>query len=157
MSQSANTGRIARAFATAKAEGRVALIPYVMSGYPDLATSEAVAVALCEAGADILELGVPFSDPLADGATIQYAAQHALEAARNRGRARLWSAGAATGEEPYSLAIVLAEYFRAHAAVDWRVEASDISHRMLDQAKRGIYPLDARHALPPDLWHGHET
>lgn len=79
MSQSANAERITQAFARAKAESRVALIPYVMSGYPDLATSEAVAVALCKAGADVLELGVPFSDPLADGATIQYAAQRALD------------------------------------------------------------------------------
>ena len=69
---------IAEAFAQAKAEGRVALIPYVMAGYPDVETSEALAVALGKAGADVLELGVPFSDPLADGATIQVASQHAL-------------------------------------------------------------------------------
>ncbi|HLZ24506.1 MAG TPA: tryptophan synthase subunit alpha [Ktedonobacterales bacterium] len=70
---------IAAAFARAKAEGRVALIPYVMSGYPDVESSEAIAVALCQAGADVLELGVPFSDPLADGATIQAASQKALD------------------------------------------------------------------------------
>ena len=70
---------IAQAFARAKAEGRVALIPYVMAGYPDVETSEALAVALGKAGADVLELGVPFSDPLADGATIQVASQHALD------------------------------------------------------------------------------
>jgi tryptophan synthase alpha chain len=70
---------IVAAFARARAGGRVALVPYVMAGYPDEATSEALAVALCEAGADVLELGVPFSDPLADGATIQTAAQRALE------------------------------------------------------------------------------
>jgi tryptophan synthase alpha chain len=70
---------IAAAFACARDTRRTALIPYVMAGYPDLATSEALAVALCEAGADILELGVPFSDPLADGATIQHAAQRALD------------------------------------------------------------------------------
>lgn len=71
--------RIAHAFARARAERRVALIPYVMTGYPDLATSEALALALCRAGADVLEMGVPFSDPLADGATIQHAGQVALE------------------------------------------------------------------------------
>jgi tryptophan synthase alpha chain len=70
---------IAAAFARAHAEGRVALIPYVMAGYPDAATSEALAVALGEAGADVLEFGIPFSDPLADGATIQAASHHALE------------------------------------------------------------------------------
>jgi tryptophan synthase alpha chain len=70
---------IAAAFARAKAEGRVALIPYVMAGYPDLATCEALALRLDQVGADIVELGVPFSDPLADGATIQAASQCALE------------------------------------------------------------------------------
>ncbi len=64
---------------------------------------------------------------------------------------RVWSAAGSSGEEPYSLAIVLAEFFRESATVDWRVEASDISHRMLLEAERGIYPLDPRHALPPEL------
>lgn len=70
---------IAAAFARARAEGRVALLPYVMAGYPDQAVSEALAVALGKAGADIIELGVAFSDPLADGATIQSASHAALE------------------------------------------------------------------------------
>jgi len=69
---------IAAAFARTKAARRIALIPYVMAGYPDEATSEALAIALGEAGADIIEIGVPFSDPLADGATIQHASEHAL-------------------------------------------------------------------------------
>jgi chemotaxis protein methyltransferase CheR len=64
---------------------------------------------------------------------------------------RVWSAAASSGEEPYTLAIVLSEFFREHAPVDWLVEASDISHRMLEQAERGIYRLDAQHALPPEL------
>jgi tryptophan synthase alpha chain len=70
---------IAAAFAQARAEHRVALIPYVMAGYPDSHTSEMLAVELCRAGATVLELGIPFSDPLADGATIQRASQKALE------------------------------------------------------------------------------
>ena len=72
------TARIAAAFARARAEGRTALIPYVMSGYPDLETSEALAIALGEAGADVLELGVPYSDPQADGLTIQAASERSL-------------------------------------------------------------------------------
>jgi len=64
---------------------------------------------------------------------------------------RVWSAAASSGEEPYSLAIMLAEFFREHPAVDWRVQASDISHHMLTVAERGIYPLDTRHTLPPEL------
>jgi tryptophan synthase alpha chain len=71
--------RIRGAFAQARADNRVALVPYVMAGYPDLDTSRALALALMEAGADVIELGVPFSDPLADGATIQHAGQIALE------------------------------------------------------------------------------
>jgi tryptophan synthase alpha chain len=70
---------IRAAFARARDEGRAAFIPYLMAGYPDAATSVALARALAEAGADVIELGVPFSDPLADGATIQHAGQRALE------------------------------------------------------------------------------
>lgn len=70
---------ITAAFARARAEGRVALVPYAMAGYPDAATSEQLAIALGEAGADVIELGVAFSDPLADGATVQHASQAALD------------------------------------------------------------------------------
>ena len=71
--------RIASAFAAARAEGRAALMPYFTLGYPDIATSEAVVRAIAAAGADLIELGVPFSDPLADGPTIQHSTQVALE------------------------------------------------------------------------------
>ncbi len=71
--------RIGQAFARARDEDRVALLPYVMTGYPDLETSEALALALAQAGADVIELGIPFSDPLADGVTIQHAGQVALD------------------------------------------------------------------------------
>lgn len=65
---------------------------------------------------------------------------------------RIWSAAASSGEEPYTLAMVLAEYFRVSpVSVPWRIEASDISRRMLDQAQQGIYRLDARHTLAPEL------
>ncbi|HEX6666729.1 MAG TPA: tryptophan synthase subunit alpha [Solirubrobacterales bacterium] len=72
--------RIAAAFEAAKAEGRAALMPYMMAGYPDLETSLAVAGAYVDSGADLIELGVPFSDPLADGPVIHAAATAALEA-----------------------------------------------------------------------------
>jgi tryptophan synthase alpha chain len=70
--------RIARAFAAASAAGRAALIPYVVAGYPDAETSFKVALAAVDAGADLLELGLPYSDPLADGATLQRASGVAL-------------------------------------------------------------------------------
>ena len=72
--------RIAAAFARAAAEGRAALIPYVVAGYPDHETSLAAALAAADAGADLLEVGLPYSDPLADGATLQRATSAALRA-----------------------------------------------------------------------------
>jgi tryptophan synthase alpha chain len=77
---SAGEGRIAAAFDAAREEGRAALMPYMMAGYPDRESSLAVAAAYVDAGADLIELGVPFSDPLADGPTIHAAATAALAA-----------------------------------------------------------------------------
>ena len=74
------TTRIDRAFAAAKAANRPAFVTYVMGGDPDLATSQAILNALPQAGADIIELGLPFSDPMADGVAIQMGGQRALKA-----------------------------------------------------------------------------
>jgi tryptophan synthase alpha chain len=76
----AGARRIASAFARARADGRAALIPYVVAGYPDAEASFAAACAAIDAGADLLEVGLPYSDPLADGATLQRASQGALAA-----------------------------------------------------------------------------
>ena len=70
--------RITEAFARAKAEGRGAFVAYLTMGYPTLEASEAAADALVAGGADIIELGVPFSDPFADGGVIRSAAYEAL-------------------------------------------------------------------------------
>jgi tryptophan synthase alpha chain len=72
--------RIRRAFLKAHDEDRAALMPYMMAGYPSGEASIAVAEAYVDSGADLIELGVPFSDPLADGPTIHAAATAALEA-----------------------------------------------------------------------------
>lgn len=72
--------RVGAAFARARADGRAALIPYVVAGYPDADGSFAVACAAIDAGADLLEIGLPYSDPLADGAANQRASQAALAA-----------------------------------------------------------------------------
>jgi tryptophan synthase alpha chain len=72
------TTRIDTRFAALKAEGRPALVTFVMAGDPDLATAQAIFEALPAAGADIIELGMPFSDPMADGVAIQLAGQRAL-------------------------------------------------------------------------------
>jgi tryptophan synthase alpha chain len=70
--------RIAGRFAALRARGERALIPFVTAGDPDLGTTEALVPALAEAGADLIELGVPFSDPIAEGPTIQRASERAL-------------------------------------------------------------------------------
>ncbi|HET8567916.1 MAG TPA: tryptophan synthase subunit alpha [Candidatus Limnocylindria bacterium] len=70
--------RIALAFARARAEGRLALVIYLTVGFPERGSTIDLARAALDAGADVLELGVPFSDPLADGATVQRASEIAL-------------------------------------------------------------------------------
>lgn len=70
--------RLARAFANARASGRAALVVFVEAGDPDLATTRRLLPALGAAGADVIELGIPFSDPLADGPVIQRASERAL-------------------------------------------------------------------------------
>ena len=71
---------IEAAFAAARDQGRAAVMPYLMGGFPDQETATAVAGAYAEAGADLIELGVPFSDPLADGPVIHAADTAALAA-----------------------------------------------------------------------------
>ena len=74
------TARIDARFAALKAEGRGAFVAYVMAGDPDLATANKILAGLPAAGADLIELGFPFSDPMAEGPPIQRAAQRALAA-----------------------------------------------------------------------------
>lgn len=71
--------RIAQTFARAKAENRAALMPFVTLGWPELGDTERLVPALIEGGGDMIELGLPFSDPIADGPTIQKTNQKALE------------------------------------------------------------------------------
>src|SRR5215210_7429691 len=80
MADATTATSIESAFASARSEGRAALMPYLMGGFPDHETATAVANAYAEAGADLIELGVPFSDPLADGPTIHAADTAALSA-----------------------------------------------------------------------------
>ncbi|HEX6937827.1 MAG TPA: tryptophan synthase subunit alpha [Longimicrobiales bacterium] len=75
----ANGGRIGERFARLRADGARALITYLTAGYPRPADTGALLDAVADGGADVIELGVPFSDPLADGPTIQRASQRALE------------------------------------------------------------------------------
>ena len=77
------TARMDKRFADLKAEGRPALVTYFMGGDPDFETSMKIMKALPKAGADIIELGMPFSDPMADGPAIQLAGQRALKGGPN--------------------------------------------------------------------------
>lgn len=69
----------------------------------------------------------------------------------SRNTFRVWSAACSSGEEPYSIAIMLAEYFRQRPGYEWRVEASDISTRVLERAGHGVYRAE-RVKLPETAW-----
>src|SRR5205807_9653834 len=74
------TTRIDKRFAALKAEGRAALVTFITAGDPDTEASLAIVKALPAAGADVIELGIPFTDPMADGPAIQAAGLRALNA-----------------------------------------------------------------------------
>jgi tryptophan synthase alpha chain len=78
--------RIDKRFAALKAEGRAALVTFIMAGDPDYNTSLAIAKALPKAGADIIEMGMPFTDPMADGPAIQAAGLRALKSGQGMTR-----------------------------------------------------------------------
>ncbi len=73
-----NSSPISRCFEQLKKEGRIALMPFIMAGDPNLKITAEILLRLQEEGADIIELGIPYSDPLADGPIIQLAASRAL-------------------------------------------------------------------------------
>ena len=73
------TSRISRRFAELKQAGELGLVAFITAGDPTLEATRRIVLALAEAGADVIELGVPFSDPLADGPVIQRASERALK------------------------------------------------------------------------------
>ena len=80
MTRQADSGRIRERFAQLKTEGRGGLVTFVTAGDPDPKTSRELVLGLANAGADVIELGMPFTDPMADGPAIQASSQRALEA-----------------------------------------------------------------------------
>lgn len=78
--------RIAQRFAELKVQGRPAFVPFITAGDPDAETSRAILQALPGAGADLIELGMPFSDPMADGPAVQASSQRALKAGATMAR-----------------------------------------------------------------------
>ena len=77
--QHSRPGRLGRVFESCPADGRAALIGYLPTGYPDVATSIEAMVAMVESGCDIIEVGVPYSDPGMDGPVIATATEAALQ------------------------------------------------------------------------------
>src|SRR5258708_1955821 len=75
-----NSTRISRRFVELRASGELGIVAYITAGDPSVDATLKYVLALAEAGADVIELGVPFSDPLADGPTIQRASERALRA-----------------------------------------------------------------------------
>lgn len=76
---SQDTSRIGKSFAALKTRNRTALMPYHTAGWPTMEISEDIILALIEGGADLVEIGVPFSDPIADGTSVQRTSQRSLE------------------------------------------------------------------------------
>lgn len=111
--------RIERRFAALKAEGRAAFVPYVMAGDPDAATALAILKGLPAAGADLIEVGFPFSDPMAEGPPIQRAAQRALANGMTL-RATLEAIAAFRTADP-DTPIILMGY--TNPLVTWGIEA----------------------------------
>ena len=81
-----NSSNISNAFLKIKEAGRIALMPFLMAGDPDLRTTSDILLKLQDKGADIIELGIPYSDPLADGPVIQLAASRALSSGTSPSR-----------------------------------------------------------------------
>ena len=100
--------RIRETFAELKRSGRGGFIPFITAGHPDLATTELLLIELAAAGADIIELGVPFSDPVADGEVIQRASERALRNGVTLGDALTCVAHA---KQHIDVPIVLFSYF----------------------------------------------
>ncbi|MDX2144733.1 MAG: tryptophan synthase subunit alpha, partial [Rhodospirillaceae bacterium] len=101
--------RIAARFAALKAQGRAGLVTFITAGDPDLATFQAILAGLPAAGADIVEIGVPFSDPMADGPSIQLSSQRALK--HNIALRDIFASVAAFRKSDDATPIVLMGYF----------------------------------------------
>ncbi|MBK9063245.1 MAG: tryptophan synthase subunit alpha [Acidobacteria bacterium] len=132
--------RLARAFARAKSAGRAALVVFVEAGDPDLATTCRLLPALATAGADVIELGIPFSDPLADGPTIQRASERALAAGVTLAQVLDLLAAARAGG--FATPVVVFSYANPILAMG----EADFAHRAREAGADGVLVTD----LPPE-------
>lgn len=138
-------GAIGRAIERALLERRGALLPFLTSGFPDLDESDRLALAACEEGADALELGVPFSDPLADGPVIQETTRRALASG-----ATLRSAlrQARRIRERHSTPIVLMTYLNPIL----RLGPERFAREAADSGVDGVILVDLPPGEDPALW-----
>jgi len=147
--------RIAETFANLKRSGRGGFIPFITAGDPDLATTELLLIELAAAGADIIELGVPFSDPVADGEVIQRASERAL---RNGVTIRDALACVARAKQRVDVSIVLFSYFNpllqfgcerlAHEAKQAAIDAVLVTDLIPEEAQDWTQML-LQHQLDP--------
>ncbi len=132
--------RIGRAFAKARASGRAALIVFVEAGDPDLGTTSRLLPELAEAGADVIELGIPFSDPLADGPVIQRASERALAAGTTLGGAL--GVLAELRAARFATPVVIFSYANPILAMG----EAEFAHRAAEAGADGVLVTD----LPPE-------
>ena len=147
--------RIRETFAGLKRSGRGGFIPFITAGHPDLATTELLLIELAAAGADIIELGVPFSDPVADGEVIQRASELAL---RNGVTLRDALTCVAHAKQHIDVPIVLFSYFNpllkfgedrlANEAKHVGIDAVLVTDLIPEEAQAWIETL-CRHELDP--------
>lgn len=132
--------RLEQTFETLKQQGKQALVPYIMAGDPNLDASLALMHQLVEQGADVLELGIPFSDPMADGPVNQLAAERALAAGATL--AGVLDSVAAFREKDSDTPVVLMGYLNP---VEWMGYA-EFAERAAKAGVDGVLLVD----LPPD-------
>jgi tryptophan synthase alpha chain len=143
------TTRIDRRFAALKQEGRAALVTFVTAGDPDLATSAEVLRALVAAGADVVELGMPFTDPMADGASIQLGNLRSLGAGMKM--RDLLAMVAEFRKEDDATPIILMGYFNPILAYGCARFAADAKAAGLDGTIVVDLPPEEAAELVPDL------
>lgn len=141
-------GRLADTFERLRQAGRGGLVTYVTAGDPDAAVSEEILVALADGGADVIEVGVPFSDPLADGPVIQRASERALAAGMTlRGALELVSAVRTKIETP----MVLFTYANPVVRMDPRAFAEAARSAGVDGVLILDYPIEEAEPLRQPL------
>jgi tryptophan synthase alpha chain len=136
--------RIAATFARLKSQGRKALIPYVTAGDPYADASVDIMLAMAEAGADVIELGIPFSDPMADGPVIQRAAERAL--AKGVGMTEVLAMVRAFREKNTSTPVVLMGYANPVERYDQRFGAERFASDAKAAGVDGVLVVD----YPPE-------